>query len=359
VPYAPGALHPRPSFETQELDDLDQSQGGSFYHGPPPSHPFAATIRQELPSPFRFQEQPAKANIVAGRLYPVEDERSDPESAEAFQTLVEREGIQDRVDVLGQVLRTWVAEHVIQSTVDLFKASDEDFDELATELLAQGGASLSEPEQELLKSTTRKEQKIEYMMAKCRASTYPKARMAVERRMALFKYLLVKGAPGSESWAREIKYALGRIRELGKGYCLNNYQHNKCSAVEDGKGAEDYPVDARLVMHAVLTYLDEHCYSFRSDYYQECASRDAQCKKSVCIVQPRRNSDEPYYYLLIKRGGSTEEEEWRAEPGQDNLFDVLALFVYHVHEHCNGRLGNQRLDSIMNLDTVLETLYTY
>jgi hypothetical protein len=84
------------------------------------------------------------------------------------------------------------------------------------------------------------------------------------------------------------------------------------------------------------------------------------CKKSVCIVQPRRSTDTPYYYLLIKRGGAEgEEEEWRTEPGQNNLFDALALLVYHVHEHCNGRLGNVRLDEIGNLDTVLDTLYTY
>jgi hypothetical protein len=45
------------------------------------------------------------------------------------------------VDGLAQAIRTWVAEHVIQYTVDLFQASDEEFEALAQELLQQGTGS--------------------------------------------------------------------------------------------------------------------------------------------------------------------------------------------------------------------------
>ena len=128
-----------------------------------------------------------------------------------------------------------------------------------------------------------------------------------------------------------------------------------------------------MVCHAFWAFLsDFHPLVVQTHFMDEGAGvgggegvRGRGRKAGVVMHQCRPWSLPPYYLLMVEvdspaaggsKVGGEEVREWRCEPGRSNLFQALALLVWHIKTQAGGRIGSIRLKdrALDNLDHVVD-----
>eukprot|EP00096_Caligus_rogercresseyi_P002345 TRINITY_DN14450_c0_g1_i1.p1 TRINITY_DN14450_c0_g1~~TRINITY_DN14450_c0_g1_i1.p1 ORF type:complete len:554 (-),score=177.95 TRINITY_DN14450_c0_g1_i1:108-1769(-) len=139
------------------------------------------------------------------------------------------------------------------------------------------------------------------------------------------------------------EYLVGRLRELVKGGALGSYRWNAGGSYKGVEWSDKFVTDAEIIMHCVASYLDSRLppnydyiegdgRAFSSVYYFEKPPEPKKIPSvGVAIVQSPQKP--PYYYLQFK------DKMLELEPGRNNLFHVLLMFMHHIKTKEDGMVG--------------------
>lgn len=332
-PVATRYASPPPSYAVYDTPNTDQSGFRSPY--PAPNH----GTPQYAPS---YRESPAKS--ASGR-FSIEDKRSDEECKEAFANLKHELGIGDKIHSWAQNMKIWLAESLVGNIVAEFTRNERELDILAQDAVKRFANMMSAQQRALALSQEpeKQEERLRLFMSDPTYQTQP----AILRWPSLQKYLQVP--TGYQSTVVNRGYVLQRLKALGKGYGLREY------SMEMKEG----PSDAQIVMHCFLTFFEDHFPNFTQMYFHDLATDRKRGIKTrlrgVSIVQTRSHPDPPYFVLMVQGASEEEEITWRVEPGRNNLFSALALFVYYVNSRLRGKLQHLKLSdpALHNVASIL------
>ncbi|XP_064632770.1 transmembrane protein 209-like [Lineus longissimus] len=155
------------------------------------------------------------------------------------------------------------------------------------------------------------------------------------------------------------EYLVARIKELGKGGCMSDFNWNGGMDYKGKQWAEHLPTDAAIVMHAFCTYLDSRLpphpkypdgKTFTSQHFLKAPDKpNIKKKDNMLIFQSKVNP--PHYKCVIT------DDIWDLQKGRNNMFQAILLFLHHVKKD-HGMLGRVNLGlSGINILWVLEKKY--
>lgn len=192
-------------------------------------------------------------------------------------------------------------------------------------------------------------------------------------------------------------YVRHRLSELATSDNLSSYRHDGGALSSGAYGSSQYtwtsalPTDAHIVCHCFVTHMGQVIPAFKKYFYtppaqhphthqslmhlqssnqhrhrRHASSLTGQLYPAhATLVQTRPPTIAPYYLLTHHKHSSQHQSnesgfssphaptssnsaqvvEWRAEPGRNNLFAAIALFVYYIERYAEGKIGNTPLKS--------------
>ncbi|CAB4068099.1 unnamed protein product [Lepeophtheirus salmonis] len=140
------------------------------------------------------------------------------------------------------------------------------------------------------------------------------------------------------------EYLVGRLRELCKGGAMGTYRWNGGGRFRGTDWNDKFVTDAEIVMHCVACYLDSRLppnydyiegdgRAFSSIYYFKSPEKPDIKKSSVSVAIVQSPQKPPYYYLQFI------DKILEVEPGRNNLFHILLMFMHHIKTKENGMVG--------------------
>jgi hypothetical protein len=157
-------------------------------------------------------------------------------------------------------------------------------------------------------------------------------------------------------------YLVHRVRELAKGGAMSGFRWNGGGSFRGHEWTDKLPTDSELVMHCVASYFDSRLppakgvvdgHTFTSLHFFKLPEDKAELAKSKTPIAVVRTTLKPPHYILQVDGG--EGKKLELEPGRNNLFHTLLLFLHQIKTKESGMLGKVNLGrSGINILWVIE-----
>ncbi|XP_013385276.1 transmembrane protein 209 [Lingula anatina] len=154
------------------------------------------------------------------------------------------------------------------------------------------------------------------------------------------------------------EYLVERIKELGKGGCLSDFNWNGGCDVKGKPWGEHLPTDCAIVMHALCSYMDSRLpphpkypdgKTFTSEHFIKTPTKPNLTKKDQLLLY--QTGINPPHYKVING-----DDTWDVVKGRNNMFHCILLFLHHIKTKEHGMLGRVNLGmSGINILWVLDT----
>lgn len=142
------------------------------------------------------------------------------------------------------------------------------------------------------------------------------------------------------------EYLVHRLRELGQGGCMSDFNWNGGSEAYKGKPWGDHlPTDCAIVLHALCSYMDARLPSdpkypdgktFTCQHFMKTPDKPNLTKKEqILILQSKINP--PHYKVIIG------DDIWDLPKGRNNMFQAILLFLHHIKTKEHGMLSRVNL----------------
>ena len=95
----------------------------------------------------------------------------------------------------------------------------------------------------------------------------------------------------------------------------------------------------QLLMHVFCTSMDDMIPDFTTHHVRDPSDIRGPYPR-VTLLQTRTLNATPYYLV------THETREWRPEPGRNNVFHAIVLFVLYVHKYMQNRIGQVDLNDM-------------
>lgn len=158
---------------------------------------------------------------------------------------------------------------------------------------------------------------------------------------------LGRDPPLGTDWGFGVQdYARSRLVTLASTDFMEAYTWNSGGKVNGKNWHNGLPTDAHLLMDWFFTFISDH--SMQSlvrlhfaDFsnVQESNSGSEQQHPHVRIIQWRDRSLPPYYSITFPSSSSSSTREWLVQPGPNNVFATITLFLYFIIVRKKGVLG--------------------
>lgn len=274
------------------------------------------------------REPERRRNVATGNSFPAELplERADMVCADRADALLAELRLSECMADTADRMRMWLSGRLVRPKAREFDRSLRFLHQVADLLLHGQGSALSADEQALLRDKQPTHQLSSFLRQRV---TEPGVARGLRAREMLERYLDC----GSKS---EKSYVRGRLAQLAEGGFMAEYEWDGGGEWNGRPWQPHLPTDAKIVMHAFCTFMDEVLPGFTERHYIEAADRRGEGKRpEVAIVEMRVNP--PYYMIRHKKG------HWYVRPRRENLFHALVLFLHYVVAEMGGGLGSARL----------------
>jgi hypothetical protein len=318
---------------------------------------YAHSLRNDLSS---------EEALLTPSRYSVADERSDIELSESANMLFNQLNVSNHIDKWARNMRKYVCSVILQPLITALHRNSRDFRLAAQWVLETQQLSISEQEKNLLRdSKNRADDLANYISAK-----YP-TRAEVIQRKSLHKYLLVGKLINADN-PNTRNYVKNRIAQLVQGSeLLLNYHWNSnvsttnsnSSTQQSSQWNSNLPTDAHIIIHCWNCYFEDLVPDYTKLHYRDAAVINnpanqnnitmkalSESYKKLTIVQTRPVNN-PYFLLRLDvpvlsspaASNQVKTKEFKPEPGKNNIFQCLVLFVYLINRYAEGRIGQLRL----------------
>ncbi len=153
-------------------------------------------------------------------------------------------------------------------------------------------------------------------------------------------------APSGEDWGFGIlEYTKDRLTSLARGDFIEAYRWNAGGNYNGKPWHPGLPCDAHIVMDAFIAFLsDKSLDPIGRMHYADLSSNTGldtgPTHPFARIVQWRARHIAPYYSITFPSSSSKDvTREWLAQPGPNNVFNAIVLFLYYHVSRRHSQIG--------------------
>jgi hypothetical protein len=285
----------------------------------------------------------------------VEDDSADSNCIDGADNLFRSLRIKQNMTSYVDQLRSWLTTQLIRPIAKEIEDNRKELVALIQTHLFEAALSLTPQVKQLLQQVQeREEEAFSYIV-----NQYPNRPESIARKN-LLKYITV---PCEADISVSRSYVSKRYITLAEGESLSLVNWNGGGYLEGRRPWNNqFPTDAAVIMHAFLAFMDERVPQFIQNYYLDAPSNsnyaNQRRRNTPFIVQTRRSPSAPYYMVVTresdqnpsvnKRDDSNASDDywiWRSEPGRNNVYQCIALYLLCCVDYRDGRIGSIDLTS--------------
>eukprot|EP00466_Bigelowiella_natans_P015874 jgi/Bigna1/127490/aug1.4_g2198 len=243
------------------------------------------------------------------------------------------------VSIWAAKLKRWMVETILKPRIKEFENSDRHFKQIADKFRSGDRYSTLTNSQKTMLNDLDKFR--DHLVYRAEPNTD-----AAKLRKYLDKYLQCDGTSIHKS------YVLRRLKSFGGSLSTSDYTGLR--------GGSDWkpgmPTDAKIVMHAFLTWIEDAIPAFRQYCFVKNGVQKRARNKFPAIRECYLN---PPYYCITK--ASSDKDLQFVTPGRENVFCCIVMFLYMVKKNHGSRIVTTDLTngSLRGLSYVISSANSY